>query len=214
MRSSRAAIAAAVMVTSLLTGCSGAGDGGDRTAETKGRTAAEVCGGFAGEPSVAEALAAIAGEGVPFSSDTVRPEKVITDLQKAARAPQSGKRWMDGVPFCELEQAHDGRRILDITVREALAVPAHDGKVSTAYSSGLRATSSDLFAAVYFSCQLKAPAHEIIVVAELQRPLDHPADHPGIRDDQVTVVNAAARRVAADLGCADTRLAAGAPVVR
>ncbi|MER7624844.1 hypothetical protein [Streptomyces sp. NPDC126503] len=163
---------------------------------------------------MAKALAAIAGEGVSLSSDTVRPEKVITDLRKAARTWQRGKRWMNGVPFCELEQAQDGRRILDITFREALSVPTEDEKVHTAYSSGLRATSSDLFAAVYFSCRLKAPAHEIVIVAELQRPLDDPADHPGLRDDQVTLVNAAARRVAADLGCTDTRLAAGAPVVR
>lgn len=195
-----------LLLAVLVPSCSS----GEETA-TKGQTAAEVCGGFAGEPVPAKALEAIVGEGVRLSSDTVQPEKVIADLKKAAQKPQSGKRWMDAVPFCGLEQAKDGRGILDITFREALSVPGEDEKVHTAYSSGLRATSSDLFAAVYFSCGMKAPAHEIVIVAELQRALDHEADHPGIRDDQITLANAAARHVAQELGCTNTRLVDGVP---
>jgi hypothetical protein len=202
----RGRAAALLFLAVLMPSCSS----GEEAPPT-GQSAVDVCDGFAGEPVAAKALESIVGNGVRVTSDTADPEKVITDLRRAAQTPQSGKRWMDGVPFCGLEQAKDGRGILDITFREALSLPREDDKVNTSYSSGLRATSSDLFAAVYFACDMKEPAHEIVVVAELQRALDHEADHQGIRDDQITVTNAAARRVAKELGCANPRLADGVP---
>ncbi|MEU3476624.1 hypothetical protein ACI2LO_03300 [Streptomyces sp. NPDC033754] len=186
---------------------------GSDSATPKGQPAAEVCGGFAKDPAAASALEAIAGKGASLTSDGSEPERVLTDLRKAARTPQSGKKRLRGTPFCTLETAGDEKNVSSVTLREALAVPASDAskELVTAYATGRLATSSDLHASVYFSCRMKAPAHEIVLVAELDRADENEADHPGIRDEQITLANAAARHVAAALGCADTRLVTGVP---
>ncbi|MEU1227057.1 hypothetical protein [Streptomyces sp. NPDC005828] len=67
------------------------------------------------------------------------------------------------------------------------------------------------FATVYFTCRLEAPAHEIVLDAELERADGNGADHPGIRDEQITLANAAAAHVAAELGCAGTGPVTGVP---
>ncbi|MGW4853005.1 hypothetical protein ACWEPZ_17440 [Streptomyces sp. NPDC004288] len=191
------------------TGCSTGGD----EAASPGQAASEVCGGFARQPDAAAALEAIAGEGARLTSDPSEPARVLSELRKAARTPQSGKQRMKGVPFCVLETAGDEKNVLDITFREALAVPGTGGvkDIATIYSTGRRATSSDLYASVYFTCALPAPAHTIVLDAELERADENEADHPGIREQQITLANAAARHVAAELGCTDTELVDGLP---
>ncbi|MGW6395856.1 hypothetical protein ACWFR1_36360 [Streptomyces sp. NPDC055103] len=173
----------------------------------------EICGGFAKDPAVASALEAIAGKGASLTSDGSEPDRVLTDLRTAARTPQSGKERMRGIPFCTLETAGDEKNVLSITLREALSVPASEAsnELVTTYTTGRLATSSDLHASVYFMCPMKAPAHEIVLNAELERADENDADHPGIRDEQITLANAAARHVAAALGCGDTRLVTGVP---
>ncbi|MFC9395251.1 hypothetical protein ACFTWS_19130 [Streptomyces sp. NPDC057027] len=96
---------------------------------------------------------------------------------------------------------------------EALAVPGSDASkdLVTAYATGRLATSSDLHAALYFTCRMPAPAHAIVLDAELERADENEADHPGIRDEQITLANAAARQVAAELGCGETGLVGGVP---
>ncbi|CAM5279662.1 hypothetical protein [Streptomyces tanashiensis] len=192
-----------------MTACSAETDAGT----AKGQPASEVCGGFAEEAGAASALEAVAGKGARLTSDQSEPDRVVTDLRKAAQTPQNGKQRMKGVPFCTLETAGDEKNVLSITVREALALPGDDAvkDLATFYATGRRASSSDLFASVYFTCRLKAPAHEIVLAAELERADENEADHPGIRDEQITLANAAARHVAAELGCADTGLAEGVP---
>ncbi|MFF0474077.1 hypothetical protein [Streptomyces sp. NPDC004284] len=66
------------------------------------------------------------GKGVRLTSDRSEPDRVVSELRKAARTPQSGKKWMWGIPFCTLEAAQDGKNVLSITLREALAVPGSD----------------------------------------------------------------------------------------
>ncbi|ROQ32634.1 hypothetical protein EDD98_1626 [Streptomyces sp. PanSC19] len=186
---------------------------GSDDAAPRGQTASEVCGGFAQEPAAASALEAIAGKDVRLTADRSEPDRVLAELRKAARTPQSGKQRMEGIPFCTLEAAGDEKNVLSITLREALAVPAGEAaKASvTAYSTGRLATSSDLFASVYFTCRTPAPAHEIVLDAELERADENEADHAGIRDEQITLANAAARHVAAELGCTGTGLVEGTP---
>ncbi|MFE5593376.1 hypothetical protein [Streptomyces sp. NPDC056549] len=189
------------------TGCTTGTD----DAAVVGQAATEVCGGFARERSAASALEAIAGKGVRLTADRSEPDRVVSDLRKAARTTQSGKARMAGIPFCTLEAAEDEKNVLDVTLHEALAVPAGDADSVTAYATGRLATSSDLFASVYFTCRLTAPAHAIVLDDELERADENEADHPGIRDAQITLANAAARHVAAELGCTDTGLVEGVP---
>ncbi|MFD4320382.1 hypothetical protein [Streptomyces sp. NPDC058548] len=198
-----------VLLSLSATACSSGGDGG----VAKGQPASEVCGGFAGEPAAASALEAIAGKGASLTGDGSEPDRVVTDLRKAARTPQAGKTRMKGIPFCTLETAGDEKNVLSITFREALAVPAGDAskELVTAYSTGRSATSSDLYASIHFTCRMKAPAHDIVLDVELERADENEADHPGIRDEQITLANAAARQVAGELGCAGTELVEGVP---
>lgn len=199
-------------VAALMLAATGCTTGTD-DATAKGQSASEVCGGFAADPAVAAALEAIAGKGASLTSDGSEPDRVLTDLRTGARTPQGGKERMRGIPFCTLETAGDEKNVLSITLREALSVPASDAsnEFVTTYTTGRLATSSDLHASVYFTCRMKAPAHEIILNAELERADENDADHPGIRDEQITLANAAARHVAAALGCADARLVEGVP---
>ncbi|MFF8376897.1 hypothetical protein ACF07V_12275 [Streptomyces sp. NPDC015661] len=200
-------------VAALAMAATGCTTTGTDDAAAKGQAATEVCGGFAEEPRAASALDAIAGKGVRLTSDRSEPDRVVSELREAARTPQSGKQRMAGIPFCTLEAAEDGKNVLTVTVREALAVPGGDASkdLVTAYSTGRLATSSDLFASIYFTCRLPAPAHEIVLDAELERADENEADHAGIRDEQIILANAAARHVADELGCTGTGLAAGVP---
>lgn len=129
---------------------------GTDDAAPSGQSASEVCGGFAEEPGVASALEAIAGKDVRLTADRSEPDRVLSELRKAARTPQSGKRRMEGIPFCTLETAGDEKNVLSITLREALAVPGSDASkdLVTAYTTGRLATSSDLYAAIYFTCRM------------------------------------------------------------
>ncbi|MCX4981178.1 hypothetical protein [Streptomyces sp. NBC_00572] len=201
--------AAVALLSVVATACSAGGD----DAVAKGQPASEVCGGFAAEPAVASALEGIAGKGVPLTSEQSEPDRVLDELRKAARTPQDGKRRMERVPFCELEVAADEKNVLTLFFREALAVPGNDASkgMVTFYSTGRRASSSDLHGSIYFTCRLKAPAHDIVIDAELERADENEADRPGIRAEQITLANAAARHVADELGCADTGLVDGVP---
>ncbi|WP_369144504.1 hypothetical protein [Streptomyces sp. R44] len=199
-------------VAALVMAATGCTQGTDDAA-AKGQSASEVCGGFAEEPRVASALQAVAGEGVRLTSNRSEPDRVVSELRKAARTPQSGKKRMAGIPFCTLEAAEDGKNVLTLTVREALAVPGGDASkdLVTTYATGRLATSSDLFASIYFTCRMPAPAHEIVLDAELERADENEADHAGVRDEQIVLANAAARHVADELGCTETRLVDGVP---
>ncbi|MFE0700444.1 hypothetical protein [Streptomyces sp. NPDC058872] len=200
--------AALVLLSLSVTACST----GDDVAE-KGQVASEVCGGFAAEPAAASALEAIAGKGVLLTSDQSEPDRGLGELRKATETPQSGKSFMKGVPFCVLEAAPGEQNILTITVREALAVPSDDAgkEFVTFYSSGLLASSSDLHASIYFMCRMKEPAHGIVIEAGLERADENEADRVGIREGQITLANAAARHVAAALGCTGTGLVERVP---
>lgn len=201
----------AVVVMAMTAGCTSNSDGGD---EAKGKPAGEVCGAFAADAPASAALKAIAGDG-NFTSDLSEPDKVLDTLRAASRTEQSGKQRMQGISFCSLRPAKGGEKGLRIEFREALALPSRDAEdeaVATFFSTGELASSSDAFAPVYFKCRMKAPAHEIIIAAELERTGGDETSQKKIRANQITVANAAARKVAAVLGCQnDTKLVSGVP---
>ncbi len=200
-----------VVALAMTTGCSSDDSGGDKA---QGESAAEVCGGFAKSVASSAALEALAGEG-KLSSKLSEPDKVLVGLRQAARTEQSAKTRQQGTPFCWLSPAEGGQAVLRIEFREALALPgrdADDEKVATFFASGALSSSSDSHASVYFKCTMKAPAHEIIISAELEGLRETEAASKDIRTNQITLANAAARDVATDLGCQnDTKLVSGVP---
>lgn len=200
-------VSAAVVVLAATAGCS-SDDGKDAA---KGKPATEVCGAFAKDATASAALKAIAGEG-NFRSNLSEPGKVLDTLREAARTEQSGKQRTQGIPFCWLLPAKGGEVDLRIEFREAAEVPERDARLKVTYfSTGERASSSDSLASVYFKCGMKAPAHEIVIAAQLRGPEGSKATED-IRANQITVANAAARKVAADLGCQnDTKLVSWVP---
>lgn len=204
-------VPAAVVVLGAAAGCSSDDEGKEAT---KGKPVAEVCDGFAKDAPALDALKAIAGDGY-FTSDLSEPDKVLDTLRMASRTEKSGKTRPQGIPSCWLLLAKGGERDLRIDFREALEVPDRDARLEksvTYFSTGERASSSDSRATVYFKCRMKAPAHEITISGELQRSDENGAPEKGIRAHQATVVNAAARKVAADLGCQNaTKLVNGVP---
>ncbi|MFJ8669009.1 hypothetical protein [Streptomyces sp. NPDC093600] len=58
---------------------------------------------------------------------------------------------------------------------------------------------------------MKEPAKDIIVSAELERPGKSTASKADLSSLQIAVFNAAARRVSAELGCGDVKLAGKLP---
>jgi hypothetical protein len=197
-----------VVAMVVTAGCSSDSGGGEKA---EGESANEVCGAFAKDAASSAALKVIAGGG-NFTSDLSEPDKVLDTLREAARTEQSGKQRIQGIPFCWLLPAEGGEASVRIEFREASEVPEQDARLKATYfSTGERAWSSDSLASVYFKCRMKAPAHEVVIAAQLQPPDGNKASQKDIRTDQITVVNAAARKVAADLGCRNHGLVAGVP---
>ena len=156
-----------VVVMAVTAGCSSGSDGGHRA---QGKPTGEVCGFFAKDPTASAALKAIAGEG-NFRSDLSEPGKVLDTLREAARTEQSGRQRTQGIPFCWLLPANGGEANLRIEFREAAEVPERDARLKVTYfSTGERASSTDSIASVYFKCRMKAPAHEIVIAAQLRGP--------------------------------------------
>lgn len=211
MRTKLRMVMVPAVVMAVTAGCTSNSDGGD---EAKGKPAGEVCGAFAADAPASAALKAIAGDG-NFTSGLSEPDKVLDTLREASRREQGGKTRPQGMSSCWLLPAKGGELDLRIDFREALEVPDRDVRLEksvTYFSTGERASSSDSRATVYFKCRMKAPAHEITISGELQRSAQNEEPEKDIRAHQVTVVNAAARKIAADLGCQnDTKLVSGVP---
>ncbi|MDQ1010496.1 hypothetical protein QFZ82_004981 [Streptomyces sp. V4I23] len=120
----------------------------------------------------------------------------------------------DGVPLCRLSSVDDGRWAFSIYVRKALAIPSDRDDLGggvTYYSTGALASSTDARAALYFKCHGPSQAEAAVIAAELELPDDAPAEKSGIRENQITVLNAAARAVAKKLKCGTTGLVEDKP---
>ncbi|MFD9034585.1 hypothetical protein ACFVZW_26125 [Streptomyces sp. NPDC059567] len=196
---------AAVAAILATTACAADGEGA-----AKGKTAADVCGGFAKDASPLAALTAIAGEG-GLTDDRSKPDETLETLREAD-GKLTTQELATGSPFCRLRNASDGESVFDITFREALVVPGTRDRATFHYfSTGADALSSDRYAQIMFPCRMEEPAKDIIVSAELERPGESDASTANIPGLQVTVLNAAARSVATALGCGDPKLVDGVP---
>ncbi|MEU4101629.1 hypothetical protein [Streptomyces tanashiensis] len=210
MRSALVRTGAAVAVAALLTSCSG---GGESTEEPKGLTAAEACGGFAGDAAATAALKAVLG-GERFQDFFSKPDKALSGLRDAAAAPWADSYRPQPVTYCGLRPAEGGPKDLKIEVGAVRAAPAVDERLAdkvTYFTSGLRAYSSSGLGKLYFSCRLKAPAHEIVVETSIWGPGGVPEADLEQRTRLITLGNAAARAVSAELGCEGDGLATGVP---
>lgn len=191
-------------------GCSGE----DAPAGAEGRAAAEVCDGFAQDPVTAGALQRLGGED-RFRADLSEPDKALTLLREASRAPLADAYRPQAVPYCWLLGAEDGEKTVRVELRPVKAAPPADPRRAdevTSYATGLRAYADDDLGKVFFACRLPAPAHPFVVETAVWGPDGATTDGgPDSRARLITVANAAAGHVAAELGCADTGLAGGVP---
>ncbi|MER5962485.1 hypothetical protein [Streptomyces sp. NPDC002057] len=211
MRSASVGAGAVLAVAALLTSCS-SGDGGGDTAP-KGAAAAEVCEGFAGDAPAAAALRAVMGA-ERFTDDLSEPEEALDGLRDATRVPRADTYRPRPLTYCRLLPAEGGTTDLAVELGTAAKAPGlrpeHAGTV-TSYTSGLQAFSSSGIGRLYFSCRLPAPAHGIVVETVVRGPAGVPDGDLEQRTRLITLANAAARQVSAELGCAGDGLAPGVP---
>lgn len=81
----------------------------------------------------------------------------------------------------------------------------------TSYSAGLLAYSSSGIGHLYFACRRGAPARDLVIETAVWGPPGVPDTDLTQRTRLITVANAAARRVATELGCTGTGLAPAVP---
>ncbi|MFD5368275.1 hypothetical protein [Streptomyces sp. NPDC127103] len=218
MRSALTRLGAAAAVAALLTSCSGGNDGGAGTNEPSGLSASEVCrGGFAEDAAATAALKAVMGGGRLYDGlAKSEPDKALEELRKA-----SPEQWAESYRpqprrYCWIWPAGDGGSDKDLKIELSPAKsapglsPDHAKKV-TSYASGLQAYASSGFSRIYFSCRMKAPAHEIVVETVVQGPAGIPDADPDQRTRLIALANAAARQVSKELGCEKDGLAVGVP---
>ncbi|MFE5593378.1 hypothetical protein [Streptomyces sp. NPDC056549] len=211
MRSALARIGSAVAVAVILTSCSG---GGDATGEPKGLAASAVCGGFAKDAGAMAALKAATGS-ERFDDGLSKAQKALDGLRDATRAPLADSYRPRPVPYCWLLPAEGGEKTLIVklspTTKAPGLTPGHAKRV-TSYASGLEAFSSSGLGFLYFPCGLKEPAHDFVVEVQVWGPPGVPEADLAQRTRLITLANAAARKVSAELGCQGDRLATGVPV--
>ncbi|MFC9588238.1 hypothetical protein ACFTUC_00215 [Streptomyces sp. NPDC056944] len=213
MRSAPARTAAALAVAALLTSCS-SGDGGDSAEAPKGLTVAEACGGFAKDAAATTALNAVLG-GDRFEDNLSKPEKALAGLRDAAAAPWADSYRPQAVTYCGLRPEAGGEKDLKIEVGAVGKGPYLSPKLApkvTSYTTGLEAFTSSSLGSVYFSCRPEAAAHEIVVETTIWGPAGVPETDLEQRTRLITLANAAAHQVSAELGCQGDRLATGVPV--
>ncbi|MER6789491.1 hypothetical protein ABT330_33575 [Streptomyces sp. NPDC000658] len=200
-------VAAAVALTSILTGC-----GGDGKDETQGTAGKDVCDHFAAASDVADALSFV-GNTENFTEVGSKPKETLASL-RSADGKVDDTQELQGSPYCSLKAADGEERILTIYFREAATVDEADSeaeKTFTFYNTGASAMGTDRLASIYFRCPMKSPNKTIIVNGTLERENKVEASGKEVAAKQMTVMNAAALKVAGELGCVDTHLNAGAP---
>ncbi|MFE5971760.1 hypothetical protein ACFQ64_06335 [Streptomyces sp. NPDC056460] len=217
MRSVLARMGVAATVVALLSSCSGGG-GGDRTNEPSGLSASEVCrGGFAEDAAATAALKAVMGDG-RFDDGLAEsePDKALDELRKASPEQWAESYRPESRRYCWIWPAEGGGSEKDLQVQLSPAksapglLPEHAKKV-TSYASGLQAYASSGFSRVFFSCRMKAPAHQIVVETVVRGPAGIPDADPDQRTRLIALANAAARQVSKELGCEKDGLATGMP---
>ncbi|MGA5727028.1 hypothetical protein ACPCI1_00100 [Streptomyces seoulensis] len=205
LRSLRSATVA-IALLGTLSACSGGPQGGN-----SGVQAGEVCGKFAHAPSVASALAKLAGAD-RFSESGSEPEKALATLRAADGKVDDSE--LDGVPQCLLRPPSGGEPVVTVSFREAVVVLKADPeseKTYTYYRTGASASASHRWATIYFRCRMTKPEKNLVINVSLERESSVKLSGKQEVDDQMLVVNAAAKDVARQLGCGGTGLSEEAP---
>ncbi|MFJ5521279.1 hypothetical protein ACIQB4_30110 [Streptomyces griseoluteus] len=199
-----------VMVAVALLGTVAACSGGAQQRD-EGVHASAVCGKFAQAPSVASALAKLAGT-ARFSEDGSEPNKALATLRAADGKVDDSE--MDGVPKCILRPPSGGDHLVTVSFREAVVVlkaNPESEKSYTYYRTGASASASHRWATIYFRCHMTKPEKNVIINASLERESSVKLSGKREVDNQMLVANAAAQDVAQQLGCQGTNLSKGAP---
>lgn len=205
LRSLRSATVA-IALLGTVSACSGGTQKGNA-----GVQASEVCGKFAHAPSVASALAKLAGTD-RFSESGSEPAKALATLRASDGKVDDSE--LDGVPQCVLRAPSGGEPLVTVSFREAVVVlkaNPESEKTYTYYRTGASASASHRWATIYFRCHMTKPEKNLVINASLERESSVKLSGKQEVDHQMTVANAAAQNVAQLLGCQGTGLTAGVP---
>lgn len=199
------------VVTAAMTAAVTACDSNEK-AKAPGASSKNVCGHFAKQSAVAAALARIGGT-ERFTDAGSKPKETLASLRSADGKIDSTQE-TQGSPLCALKSADTKDLILTIYFREALTVAkanSESEKTFTFYDTGASALGSDRLASIYFRCHMTNPSKDIIVNGTLERENKVDVPDKEVAGKQMVVMNAAARKVADELGCENPKLTAGAP---
>ncbi|MEU5595982.1 hypothetical protein [Streptomyces sp. NPDC020298] len=177
-----------------------------------GERSREVCDSFAAEGDVASALSRISDTD-RFTDSGSKPEETLASLRSADGMVTSAEE-LQGSPLCVLKPAGEDDPLLTIYLREASTVSKADSekeKTFTLYDTGASAMATDRLASIYFHCRMSNPRKSIIVNGTLERENKVGVPRKETTDKQMLVMNAAARQVTDELGCAGADLAEGTP---
>ncbi|MCM3264574.1 hypothetical protein M3765_11115 [Streptomyces thermoviolaceus] len=196
----------AALITAMTTGCSSSGGSKER-----GVSAEKVCNNFAHEPSTATALSRIAGTD-RFVEIGSKPEETLA-LLRSANGKVDEVEELQGSPLCSLKTTSK-QAVLTIFFREAKAVikASPEGEnIFTFYRTGASALASDRIASIYFYCRMPGHRERTIINGTLERENKIDLSGKELADQQMTVINAAARQVADELQCEKPDLVPGTP---
>ncbi|UUU30513.1 hypothetical protein JIX56_11700 [Streptomyces sp. CA-210063] len=199
-----------VLTAALVAAISACSEEVDDTADS-GVKVEVVCGSFAKESTVAAALKEVSGTDT-FTQEGSEPDDTLTSLREADGKVESGEAL--GSPFCRLQSSADGEAILSINFREALTVDkadTDDEKHFTFYKTGESALASDRTASLYFRCQMADSDKSVIINGSLERENNVEVPEKKLSQDHIVLLNAAAHKVSAELGCKDPGLTSGSP---
>ncbi|MFE0640405.1 hypothetical protein ACFW2Y_02060 [Streptomyces sp. NPDC058877] len=116
--------------------------------------------------------------------------------------------------YCGLLSAGKASKNLKIEVNavgEGPYLGPELAKSVTSYATGIEAFSPSGLGKLYFVCRLESPALPIVIETGIWGPADVEETDLEQRTRFITLANAAARHVAAALGCAGTGLVEGVP---
>jgi hypothetical protein len=197
MHTLKRAVVVATVIAAAVAGCGSEKDEHSAAANSK-----EVCGHFAKDSDTATALSRISGTD-RFSEGGSKRKQTLASLRAADGKTDSAQE-LQGSPLCVLKSADGETSILSIYFREASTVSkasSENEKTFTFYGTGASAMASNRLASIYFRCRMQNPSKSLIINGSLERENKLDIDGKEAADQQMVVMNAAARQVAKDLGC-------------
>ncbi|MFV8129868.1 hypothetical protein [Streptomyces syringium] len=185
-----------------ITSCSGSGN------EQRGKLlpAAKVCESLL-PTKVAGELDALAG----LREFTQRHPKAIESFVSRLRGLEASQRGQDDHELCRVTADIEKSRLFTVAIyfqwfdaKMLNPPPKQRGSKTTPYPLGVRSEAYDFGATIYFSCPLSKPTPDgKLLRAGLWTANTKLTGQAG-RNARITILNAAARKIARQLGCLDT----------